>query len=967
MRSALYRFGLTAVSALALAPPAMAQAVPAAEAVPQEASVDDVVVTGSRIARDGFSAPTPTTVVSAEVLLERATVNLGDALNRIPSFRAGVTPAAGGIGNTGAFLVDLRGLGPARTLVLLEGGRLAQTNIPGQGNTPGATDLSVIPTALIRNIDVVTGGASAAYGSDAVAGVVNIILDDRMEGVRATVQYGQTEYGDAQNYFASVAGGRSFAEGRGHLIAGLEYNQDDGTSPYNDRDWGREAVGNNPFPVRPSGIAANVVAPNSSILFGNATSGGLIVTAGGLRGLAFVPGANGSVTTAVFTPGLYGNLGTSLDVFTDAALAANAAAGINHRNLQQLRPEIGRVNFLAKLTYDLTDNISAYIEPLVSRATADGVILVRRDGAGAGPALPIARDNVFLQQALTPAQYALVPANGISIGYIGSDFGPNVSHIVKDTVRLQTGLRGHFGETWKWDAAFTYASNVSDRTITNNFLSTNLRNAIDAISVGGVTVCRNVAARAAGCVPLNILGRANPSAEARAYVLGTASGTSESGLREVVANLQGEPFSTWAGPVSIGVGVEHRIESLKVTADPISLAGGFLTAGGSALPRVEQTVSEAYVETIVPLLRDVPLAQSLDFNGAVRVTDYSTSGQVTTWKAGLTWEPTSEITVRTTRSRDIRAPNLLELFTPVTPSLPLPADPRPGVPPITNGAGVTVGGNPNLLPEESTTQTFGVVYQPQFIQGLKLSADYYDIEISDAITSTSPQTVINNCLPGGVYNNGPYCSLITFAGNNFATGQITAVVGTTANVAAFKTTGVDIQANYRRDLGDFSDRLVGRVGLNLQATRTFEFRTSTDVSALFPNGINRAGQTGAQFGGTAGLPKWLVNTSVSYELDRLSVNAAARFIAESRQNKGLIGPDSDAYSPALVNSINNNMIAAVTYVDLGVRYNLGDENKREIFFNVDNVFDKQPPQPAFGTAYYDLLGRAFKAGIRVSF
>lgn len=920
----------------------------------------DIVVTASRLSRSGYTAPTPTTVIGQEFLESRAITNVGDALNRVPAFRAAVSPNAGGLGNSGAFLADLRGLGPTRTLVLLDRARLPQTIVPGLTTSAGTTDLNVIPTVLIKNSDVVTGGASAAYGSDAVAGVINFEIDDRFVGIKGSAQYGQTRYHDAKSKFATLAGGASFADGRGHFVVGFEYNDDGGTGSYNTkRAWGRRGWASGTLASRPAGTPFNVLAPNGNY-FGSATSGGLILSQGALRGLAFVRNAAGTVSTTPFSAGL-GNITSSLDFFSDAAVAANRAAGINNLVAQQLRPAQSRFNAMAKLSFDVNDSLSFYITPMYSNVRTEGDIITRRDGSGAGPALTIARDNAYLTQALTPAQLALVPAAGLSLGYSGQDWDPSRRIIENELLRVHTGLKGSFGGAWKWDASYLYGQNISSVSIANTFNSANFRNAIDAVTVNGQIVCRNAAARAAGCQPVNILGSLNASDAARSYVLGTAKGRGKTTLNDFAANIQGEPFSTWAGPVSLGVGAEYRRETVELTTDAISQASGWLTGTGTSLPKVSQNVKEAYVEAIVPLAQDMAFARKIELNGAARVTDYSTSGSVTTWKAGLTWEVIDGLMFRATRSRDIRAPNLIEFFTPQTQSLPLPADPRPGVARPTNNAGFLVGGNADLTPEKSITQTIGVTYQPSFLRALRLSVDYYNIAIKDAITSSSTQNVVNNCFIGGAYTGNSWCSLISFANNDPIAGQLTGVRGITANVAEFKTKGLDFQATYNQSVAG------GNLTANLLATHVMTFESSNDVSTLFPNGIDRAGQTGAQFGGPAGLPKWLVNVTLDYEIGGLGLNANARWVSKSKQNNGLYGPDDANYNPALTTSITNNDIPAVAYLDLGVRYAFGADKQFTVYFNVDNVFDKDPPLPAPGSAYYDLLGRTYKGGVRFKF
>jgi outer membrane receptor protein involved in Fe transport len=380
-------------------------------------------------------------------------------------------------------------------------------------------------------------------------------------------------------------------------------------------------------------------------------------------------------------------------------------------------------------------------------------------------------------------------------------------------------------------------------------------------------------------------------------------------------------------------------------------------------------VKEIYVETIVPLAKNQWLAKSLDFNGAVRRTDYTTSGAVTTWKGGISWEPTADFRLRGTRSRDIRAPNLGELYTVTTVAIPAPQvrDPRAAFNNVYLTQG-TAGGNPDLKPEISNTTTFGVVFQPSYLKRLNMSADYYRINIRNAIGTSAAQAVVDSCLGGGAVNPAsPYCSQITFANNDPVNGAITKVASNSANVASFRTHGIDLQASYTQPLKELNENLAGTLNLNVQSTRVFEYWTSTDISALFPNGINRAGQTGAGFGGPAGLPSWSTNGMLSYKLKKMMANVQVRYISRGHYNNGYIGPDQAGYSPTLPNSINNNVIPSMTYVNLGASYDFGSRDRRELFISIDNLFDRTPPLPANNNAYYDLMGRTIRAGLRVSF
>jgi outer membrane receptor protein involved in Fe transport len=983
---------LAALGALALAAPAYAHADPVADAAPAQTQdvaalapapaqpvadapatgpVQSVVVSASRIDRAGYSAPTPTTTIGAATLEQRATVNVGDLLNEVPAFRASTTPAAGGIGNNGSILADLRGLTPVRTMVLLNRARLPKTIYP-DARTSGTTDLSIIPTGMLRNVDVVTGGASAAYGSDAVAGVVNMVVDEAMEGVKATVQGGQTRYHDARDKFLSLAGGTDFAGGKGHIVAGGEYDNNGGTDIFNTRRaWGAESwdVLAVPSP-RPAGVPANLISPHT--LYATMTPGGLVTQAASnpaaLRGLQFVPAANGGTTTKPFDYGQYPGV-------------QFMAGGTNALNYQQLRAKVERANFLSHVNYALNDQLTVYFEPLYARAHSTNIGAQRRDGGGLGPALNLKSDNYYLNNALTADQRSLLTGSGLSIGFMGNDFGPGIIDTRATTVRLLAGVRGKFGAGWKWDAYLQSGRSVVDQEMNNVNNNANFQRAIDAVQVTpanvgssglalGSIVCRStLTAPGNGCAPVNILGKASGSEAAYAYIFGTATSQTVSKLKEASFSLQGEPVATWAGPVSLGTGADFRKEELETNSDALSQTGGWSARTPVALPHSSYSVKEVYVETIVPLAKNQWLAKSLDFNGAVRRTDYTTSGAVTTWKGGLSWEPSADFRLRATRSRDIRAPNLGELYTPTTIAIPAPQvrDPRAAFNSVYLTQG-TAGGNANLKPEISNTTTFGVVFQPSYLKRLSVSADYYRIRISDAIGTTAAQTVVDSCLAGGAINPAsPYCSQISFANNDAVNGAITRVASNSANVASFRTHGVDLQASYTQPLKELNDKLAGTLNLNLQSTRVFEYWTSTDISALFPNGINRAGQTGAGFGGPAGLPTWITNGMLSYKLKKLMANVQLRYISRGHYNNGFIGPDQAGYSPTLANSINNNVIPSKTYVNLAASYDFGSKDRRELFIAIDNLFDRTPPLPANNNAYYDLMGRTIKAGLRVSF
>lgn len=930
---------------------AAAEAATTAEPAAVDAVIDtgaSVVVSASRIDRAGFKAPTPTTVIGGAAIAQRAAVNVADVLNEVPAFRA-TNSATSGTTSTGVSFTDLRGLGSNRTLVLLGRNRLPLTY---NGNIAGAAgvDLNMVPTSLIQSVDVVTGGASAAYGSDAVAGVVNIRLKDRIDGVQGSVQYGQTGQGDARDKTVSLAGGTTFADGRGRIIAGGEYNDNSGVRNYYERDWGREEVSAFAVPgTRAADVPANLIA--SGVRIGNMTSGGLIqnvaTNPAALRGQQFVTNADGTVGIAPFAYGQYA---------TGTTMIGGGAYGNSIYGPFALRTPVERASFMSKLSYDITPDITFYVEPSYARSKGGGTSQIYFN-----PAVSIARDNAYL-----PASVASqMGSTALRVGYSGNNLGAPQLENLNEAARLATGLQGSFGDTWKWDVNLQKARSNFEKTTSNVVINANMLRAIDAVTVTAANVgtsglalgsiaCRStLTAPANGCAPVNLLGSSTPSVAAAAYILGQARFKQVSELEEASANIQGEPFSSWAGPVSIAGGFEYRKEKLSSSADALSSAGAFNINNVQPI-NGDLSVKEVYLETLVPLAAKLPGIHALDFNGAVRRTSYSTSGDVTTWKAGLSYSPTADFRLRGARSRDIRAPNLSELFSSRNSATQSLFDPRAAF----NSSYVMTaytGGNTALQPEKSDTTTLGIVFEPTYLKRLSMSADYYKIDVKSAITTVAFQTLINNCLRDGKTSD---CQYITFAADN----SIAAVSGVNANVGELRTHGVDLQLAYAQPLRDLSDKLNGTVNVAVQGTKVFELWSSGDVTPATPNGVNRAGQTGV----TGGIPEWSWNVSATYKLGPLSTTGQLRYISRGHYNNAMIGPDDANYAATLANSIDNNIVPSVTYFNWRGSYELGGKGSPEVFVAVNNVFDRAPPLPANGV-YYDVLGRSFSLGLRAKF
>jgi outer membrane receptor protein involved in Fe transport len=897
----------------------------------------EIVVTGSRIARSGFSAPTPVTAIGRDRLETTASTNIGDVLSQLPSFRATSSPSATQTtpGTTvGARVLELRGLGAPRTLVLVNGRRFVPTTVQG------TVDSNYIPGVLIDRVDVVTGGASAAYGSDAVAGVVNFILNTKLQGIRAEAQSGISQQGDDRTLFLSAAGGTSFAGGRGHIVFGGEYEDNDGVGDcYTARsicaqEW--SLVG------RPAG-AAGVGAPSLSILNNVHTAtmapGGLILSNGPLKNIQFLPDAS----TA---PYQVGNLAGSLFQQGGSGQGRNAfLAGL------LLKVPVERWSTYGHAEYEFSDALKATLEASYGQVQAFSVSAQLRDSTGSLIG-PIRRDNPYLPQSIT----TIMDTNAITqfnMGRSGLDLG-NARGATKSTAfRIVGGLSGGITESWKWNAYYQFGRSTYHQEANNNLIRSRLLLAVDAVAgPGGTPICRSTIANPTnGCQPLNLIGENRFSQAAKDYVTGTSMLDLQITQHVAALDVQGDLINLWAGPISLAAGIEYRRDEVKGIADPISATGGFYVSNFAA-SNGSIEVKEGFLETIVPLLKDSALGRSLELNGAIRRTDYSTSGGVTTWKVGGVYEPIDMIRLRGTVSRDIRAPNVNELFGSVTRSFSSFTDPVTAKQSLIE---IVSGSNGALRPEEADTFTAGVVLRNlPFLRGFNFSVDYYNIRVADAIAQIGSSTIATRCL---VNKAAEFCPLITSNG----AGEVTLINDRLQNVNGFKTRGLDIEASYRTSIGSASS-----LDMRLLATKVFDLMIVDSAGS-----VDRAGQTGFRASNTPGVPDWILDGIVTFKTGPISISAHGRYIPQGKFLVEFAGPEDPGYNLASNNSINTNRVAARFYADLTLGWNVkAGATDLEYFFAVRNLLDKDPPiaPSAVGITnqvLFDQIGRSFRVGVRV--
>jgi outer membrane receptor protein involved in Fe transport len=892
----------------------------------------EIVVTGSRVRRAGFEAPTPTTVMGADMLEKLGTTNISSALNQMPAFQADQNASTNPLGsNAGRRYANLRNLGSQRTLVLMDGRRLPPSALTGQ------TDLNSVPQLLIERVDVVTGGSSAQWGSDAVSGVVNIVTRDSMDGFDIDLSHGESDYGDNKENHVGIAFGNSFAEGRGRLVVGGEWVDNDGVRDIYSRDWGREEWG---F-VNNAGYATNglpriLVLPN--VRRNQLADGGLIIS-GPLAGTTFGPGG----TPETFVYGSPSGAGTQSggDGYAEGDGQGTPLSVPLTRSAAQLR-----------VGFDLTPGTEIFALANYSR------LEVNTNGPGpidySGTGLVIRSGNPFIPAA-TQQQMDTLGLASFSMGRYWKDNVSGDSYrlsrpAIENTNTTQSytlGINSTLGANWTWDAYAQYGTSEQDYVGADYRLQARFYEAVDAVRDGnGNIVCRSTLTNPTnGCVPVNLFGRDSVTPEAFDYFTGTQHTVTNFDRTVGAVNLHGTPFSTWAGPVSLATGLEYRKDDASMKQlDPRALARQYNY--GNAQPiSGEVTVREGYLESVVPLLANQPWAKALEFDGAVRFTDYSTSGNVTTWKAGLVYTIDDNLRLRASVSRDIRAANVSELFTSTS------SGSSNLINPVTGGnltATTISSGNPLLEPERARTTTFGIVLTPQFAPSLKLSADYYSIDMTDVISAVSAQTVVNFCNGGAA----SFCSLITYTTPETATVRLPLL-----NLAGLEVRGVDMEGAYGLPLDTVWDSLAGRMDFNLFATYQPTMRVDNGTSV-----INRAGDMGTAatpYGG----PKWKWNALATYSYNDFSTTLGVRYVGEGKKDVTYTARD-----------ISDNTVDSVFYVSWSLGYKLPTFKSGldlQMYANVQNLLNEDPPiDPTASSGnpvnavFHDVIGRTYNLGFR---
>ena len=945
------------------------------QATPDTTTESDIVVTGSRIASPGAISASPLQTIGAEQIQQQGAINVQEVLLQNPTFGTpGIsrTNSSFATQSAGVATVNLRNLGEDRTLVLVNGRRFV-SGVPGSN----AVDLNVIPTQFLERVDVLTGGASAVYGSDAVAGVVNMIYKTKFDGLQIDGQYGISQYGDGADKQVNLLAGKNFADGRGNIMLFGGYSKQ-GTVYKRDRftEAGSSAVDR----------TSNSLTPNDPVVL--------------LSG--YIPGGRFYAGDSRFS---YGTDNVLRDCTTVSC------GGFNRSDSRYLAVPVERYLAAGRANFEVSPAFNVFLEgnfarteshttieafplssDLVDIATGGQVPIQTRVG-GVTYRNPFVPDAIF--NAATDTD-----GDGLKDIFFDrrlADFGPRTSDAKRDLFRIAGGVNGKIlDDRFDYELYGIYGQTIEHQTGNGQFDSTRFTQALNAYRdpVTGTIQCADPAARAAGCVPANIYG-INALAPAAAYL--AVPVTLATRVTETVGggNVSGKLFSLFgADPIGVSVGGEYRRETSSNTFDLLTQQG---LNGNNALPSTSGSfdVYEGFAEAIVPLIQDRPFFHSLNVRGAVRASHYSTVGSTLSYNFGGDWAPTSDIRFRVVQARSVRAPNINELFS--APQQDFPSglqDPCEGITAATTGAlatncraapgvaaniaangaftvsqadlqGITSfsGGNPNLQEEKGDSFTAGVVLNPRSVLGLRnlvVTVDYFNIRIKDAVFTTPLQFILNQC-----YNQGQqdFCNLIVrraagVGGNS--PGSLDQVNSSPLNSGGIKTSGIDTVVDWRTNL----DALGIGGDLNLHGSYTHLIKGYA---------VPLQGSDVDYFAGEIGAARDKFTIASGYDRGGVGLTLTGTWISSSNLDDQLIPGDE----PATGDAVSSNPIYRVRpqfYLDTQIRFRTKDGF--EFYVGGDNILDNKPPFLADigGSAgqdtdagTYDPLGRRYYAGVRIKF
>ena len=933
-----------ALAAALRAPPAEAQSTQPDQPAQTDArgdvveGEDTIVVTGSRIRRNPLDLDAPVTFVDQEDIAKTGLNSINDVLQRLPSSGGGLNskfnnsgnlgnpPDGGGVG-AGAAEIDLRYLGSRRVLVLVDGLRYVLG--ASASGVPGSTDLNSIPDSAIERVEVLQDGASAIYGSDAIAGVVNIITKSGQAGLQASAQAAIFEQGDGSTQNLQLSWGNG-TDGPLRIVVGGSYVHQ-----------GPVRSGNRALSSFPEPYTDACQATCSSFTPNGRYTGSIFV------------GGNATLRAPVIgrrpTPADFRGFVSPADRF-------------NFQPFNFLQIPLERIGVFGNLRYELADNVNFSVRTLYNQRKSKNQAAPLPFGFGPTSGLTPVLSNIVVS-ATNPFNPFGVDLGG-SNNNVGAVFrrflegGPRRFNQTVDTYYGVATLDGEFdigGRNWFWDVNASYGRNEAEQTMFGNINSSLLRQALGPIS--GCT---------GSCVPFNLFGGfGSITPEMINFVSFEQNDSSRQSQFDATANLSGSLFELPGGPLGLAMGLEYRDLKGRFDPDPV-VAAGFSSDIPAQPTRGSYDVKEAYAELNAPLLADLPFINLLELSGAVRFSDYSTSGSTTTFKGGVNWKPFRDLRLRGTYAEGFRAPSIGELFGTQSRFDEVLDDPcsshssnlaprrfandaqvrsacvAAGVP--ANGSyqqanaqiSVSTGGNQNLAPESSESYVVGGVYSPSWLPRFSVEANWYKIKVQGAIQAIPRATTVLNCL---LTNDPATCGLVTRVN-----GELIEVEGFLQNIAAIRTRGIDVNLAYRG-----LETGIGRFGFTWNNT----FLENFDVIVPGPTGPDRLSREGTQVGSPAqAFPRYKSVGIVDWDGNDFGVTITGRYVSKLRE-------------------VGGNVMGSVFYTDLQLRLFAGQEDEFGFSLGVNNLFDKRTPgcvtceSNNFSQTVHDIPGRYLYA--RASF
>lgn len=901
---------LCTASMVLLIPPALAQ---------NAESTESIVVTGSRVITDLTNSPTPITAVSTDQLAAASPIDIPDALNKLPVFLGSSAPAAtdsaanGAGGNT----LNLRNFGAQRTLVLFDGHRQPPSN------TDGTVIIDTLPQMLIQRVDIVTGGASAVYGSDAVTGVVNFVIDKHFTGMKVNANAGISNYGDGAEQQIGIAAGSDLFGGRGHWEGSLRYYHLDPIL-LNARLWGPITS----WEVEGAGTQAQpLVNVEHATLTAFAYGGKITCTGCAANNMQFVQ--NG-----VIGPFQLGTPTAASNVTSGGDGVVNQAASL----------QVGQITYQAfqRFSYDIDDTTNFYIQGIAAQSWTSGYHVNNYVQTGANPNV-VFNNNPFL----SAAAQALVTTGNKNTTFTDTQYfqfpyyDANLDTQLNRNLGISVGLDGMLLGKFAWDLYYGHGENRLKFDSPNDESNAKIAAAMDAVvnPATGQIVCQvsltSFANLYPGCVALNRFGPTATTPTMYNYILVDTWNTTSQTLDDFSGSISGDVFDLPAGPIKAALNGEYRELNYRVDASANAIPGTVDCTGLRAtcvagmaqtqhsvtlpLAPVSENVWEFAGEMDAPVLKDLPMIQSFNINLAGRYTNYSISGPVQTWKIGVDWHIDDMFHLRGTTSTDIRAPTMNDLYRPQTISHSGFTDVHTGNQ-IQQATNISQG-NPNLVPEVARTWTVGGVFTPDFVPGLTVSLDYYQIVLKNAITTINGSTAGVQQVCEASNGTSPLCSLfvrpLPFSDRSPAN-YPTAVLSETLNAALNKTSGVDLEIDYGFDLNKILDDAPGSVDLRLFG----DYQPQASFSSFPGAPVTQPP-----------VPKGRITAIINYKLGSWSFDVTDRYYTPFQRTTQ---PGVLFYAVPYGEALN--------YIDLNIEKEFDvDGSTVSWFFHIKNLVNTPPP------------------------